>query len=555
MTIKRIILLATLLAMWQGTFAQEAHFTANGTEQGTKEKPFLIKSIEDLNYLAEDIANGVPKDGDGFPMGYKGKYFKLTADLDYSGVALNEKGSNFKPIGFGDESDAPNHHFFAGFFDGDNHTIKGITVNNPEGYGIGLFGYIYMPAVIKNIKLENCSFTGNFEVGAIVGVNAIDFNSHIVGGGGGSSSSDTEKHGIYNCQVASNVTVKGVEATIEGETLNSAFIGGIIGSSNSITVSNCISAAKVEGYDCVGGITGRLKSTNDKELGIIEDCYYTGENSVSGTNNYGIIAGAYGPVTDYDGSEGTKGLLAITLFDDDTHEAIKNATRIENYSGQTPNLTIKGRTLYKDNKWNTICLPFSIDNLNGTALEGATVKTLETTTFTNGTLTLNFSKESKTAIEAGKPYAVKWESGSAIENPTFNSVSLSSETTSVETDHITFQPLFAPVGLTTNDKQTLYMGGNNKLYYPTSAFNINAFRALFKLKGLTVGTIVSPTTASRFMLNFDGEEEVATGISSVSCDGIATDNNGWYSIDGRRLSSKPTQRGIYLNNGKKIVVK
>ena len=29
----------------------------------------------------------------------------------------------------------------------------------------------------------------------------------------------------------------------------------------------------------------------------------------------------------------------------------------------------------------------------------------------------------------------------------------------------------------------------------------------------------------------------------------------WYSLDGRKLSGKPTKKGIYINNGRKIFVK
>ncbi len=73
---------------------------------------------------------------------------------------------------------------------------------------------------------------------------------------------------------------------------------------------------------------------------------------------------------------------------------------------------ICGRSLYKDGYWNTLCLPFSLDNLTGTPLEGFTVKELDTATKNgghktgseNGTLYLNFKDAS--SIEAGKPYLV-----------------------------------------------------------------------------------------------------------------------------------------------------
>ena len=32
-------------------------------------------------------------------------------------------------------------------------------------------------------------------------------------------------------------------------------------------------------------------------------------------------------------------------------------------------------------------------------------------------------------------------------------------------------------------------------------------------------------------------------------------SDGWYTLDGRRLSEKPTQSGVYINGGRKVVIK
>ena len=66
---------------------------------------------------------------------------------------------------------------------------------------------------------------------------------------------------------------------------------------------------------------------------------------------------------------------------------------------------LSGRTLYQDDAWNTLCLPYAINNFSGTPLEEATVKTLTSSDYNSetGALTLTFS-DNLTAIEAGKPY-------------------------------------------------------------------------------------------------------------------------------------------------------
>ncbi|MBP3744142.1 MAG: leucine-rich repeat domain-containing protein, partial [Prevotella sp.] len=48
-----------------------------------------------------------------------------------------------------------------------------------------------------------------------------------------------------------------------------------------------------------------------------------------------------------------------------------------------------------------------------------------------------------------------------------------------------------------------------------------------------------------------------TGINSVDNSQSATGNEAgdWYTIDGRKLSSKPAQKGIYIVNGRKVAVK
>ena len=43
-----------------------------------------------------------------------------------------------------------------------------------------------------------------------------------------------------------------------------------------------------------------------------------------------------------------------------------------------------------------------------------------------------------------------------------------------------------------------------------------------------------------------------TGISSTTND---TNDNAWYTLDGRKLDGKPTTKGLYINNGRKIVIK
>ena len=46
-----------------------------------------------------------------------------------------------------------------------------------------------------------------------------------------------------------------------------------------------------------------------------------------------------------------------------------------------------------------------------------------------------------------------------------------------------------------------------------------------------------------------------TAISAIAADGEMIPAQGWYTINGVKLETVPTQKGIYINNGKKVVIK
>ena len=238
---------------------------------------------------------------------------------------------------------------------------------------------------------------------------------------------------------------------------------------------------------------------------------------------------------------------SISLSDNASNDELLEAN-----DGQPANVTLSGRTLYKDGSWNTLCLPFDMTTLAGTPLEGATVKTLSSSSFDDGTLTLNFTDA--TSIEAGKPYLVKWTSGSNVANPVFSGMTINDKYDMVESDYVDFMGNTSPFTLEAGDKTVLYLGADNKLYYPSAAMTVGACRAVFQLhNGITAGDPASSANARRFVLNFgDGE---TTGIISIDAEANSSLKEGWYSLDGRRLTGKPSRAGVYINNGKKIVIK
>lgn len=88
-----------------------------------------------------------------------------------------------------------------------------------------------------------------------------------------------------------------------------------------------------------------------------------------------------------------------------------NSTAISTANGQECNVTLSGRTIYRDNEWNTLCLPFDMTAAQITAspLADATIMALDGSGSSldgSGKLTLKFASSS--TITAGTPYLVKW---------------------------------------------------------------------------------------------------------------------------------------------------
>ena len=244
--------------------------------------------------------------------------------------------------------------------------------------------------------------------------------------------------------------------------------------------------------------------------------------------------------------------------------AADNSTTLSNNSGKMVNATLADRTLWKDGSWNTLCLPFDV-TIAGSPLagDGVTVKELKATTskFEASTLTLEFA-DVTTTLTAGKPYIVKWnQTDSHLVNPRFEKVTVSSTApTGVNSQDgkVTFLGTYSPAIIyeAAAAKTKLYLSDANTLYYPTNeGFAVNACRAYFCLNdGLTAGESSSPQQAVRaFVLNFGDED--TQGVKAIDDDSVRYGADAWYTLDGRRLSRRPTATGIYVNCGRKVVVK
>jgi hypothetical protein len=225
--------------------------------------------------------------------------------------------------------------------------------------------------------------------------------------------------------------------------------------------------------------------------------------------------------------------------------ATDNSTKLKNEDIVT--VKLDDRTLKKNGEWNTLCLPFDVVLANS-PLAGATAKTLTTASVNGNTVTLNFS-EAVTTLQAGVPYIIKWADGSDIENPVFTGVTIDKTDHSITAANgqVQFIGYYDAFDINATNTDIYYMTAGNTLRHTGVPRTLKACRAYFKFG--------EPASARNIVLNFGDEE--TTGVVELKNGRIEElkSDGAWYSIDGVKLDKKPTRKGLYIFNGKKIVIK
>ena len=163
--------------------------------------------------------------------------------------------------------------------------------------------------------------------------------------------------------------------------------------------------------------------------------------------------------------------------------------------------------------------------------------------------TLHFTPEEGGGIEANKAYLL-YLTADVTEAKTFSGVTLQPAgicTTTVNTDNgdYTFQGILAPTALETNDRQ--YFLNSAGTYFVLPLNNTSQMKA-------TRAYIIVPTPAGsaqgrQYNFDFNG---TTTAIDDVTVSGM--EDGAWYTISGIRVN-RPAAKGVYIHNGRKVIVK
>ncbi len=120
-------------------------------------------------------------------------------------------------------------------------------------------------------------------------------------------------------------------------------------------------------------------------------------------------------------------------------------------------------------------------------------------------------------------------------------------------DTYTLYATYTPTTATAQDP-FYYMNINGNLSLGNDGtVTVGAFRWIMRVESKFDGN--APAAYARNIIIFDGEE--TTGIRSIDNGQLTIGDKAgeWFTLDGRKLDGKPTAKGIYVNNGRKVVIK
>jgi hypothetical protein len=230
------------------------------------------------------------------------------------------------------------------------------------------------------------------------------------------------------------------------------------------------------------------------------------------------------------------------------------------------NFALVRRTLGKDGTFYTLCLPFDVPNIELSPLAGAEVFTFAGGTVTghetgNEKLNLELVPHTVPRLQMGVPYLLRWtNTGERMTFLRFDGVEnwvaedVSEATSDPGNENIKFHGLYPRKripGYKAGDvpHYNFFVDTENTLWWPDDNLykdsKMKGFRAYFQLSNEAV-------SANTFIIDC-GNGEI-NDIRVVNGGYLPTDNFNVYDLQGRRVNEK-LSRGIYIVNGKKMIVK
>ncbi len=279
--------------------------TAFITCKFTNGKVFVYKMKEATDWQAGEeytytVSLAAAKDP-GYTIEGDGSYTVTTADgLKNVAKLVNEEGKTdinitldtdltltgeWTPIGTESQP-------YTGTFDGGNHTITGLKIDQSGTDNVGLIGRLGSGGKVQDVTLTEVNVTGGTYVGGIAGqtdgtVENCSVNGTVTG--------QNQTGGIVGRNF-STISGCSMEGTVTGNT-NVGGISGLCvpnydtgtGSLIGSTIEGCHSTAAVSGISSVGGVVGNLGNNS-----FLMACYSTGNVTATITYGHANVGGVVG---------------------------------------------------------------------------------------------------------------------------------------------------------------------------------------------------------------------------------------------------------------------
>ena len=561
-----------------------------GGGSGTKGDPYKISTPAHWEDFVRVVKAGYS---------FSGKYVKLENDIEFGKwewSAYDESGPQSKLVGTPD-------HPFKGTFLGSNQKltfnisgqvcyiapfryvdgatiqdliIDGTIMNSQTKYDYGRYTAGLVANASGNCEISNCVVKGTVQ-SAIKSAWSSSKGGFIANISGGHTN-------MHDCAFIGNIYSNGVHNGVGG-------LVGDVQSGAELSLQACLFAPMemTNGTATTDSRTlARYSATNTAVN--IDCCLYTQVLGEAEGTPCEVTAVAFTGETADAGNRFVKWYEGQGIYYSINHVYYKiseetsysdielsnahvNSGLLALYRNKAKNVTITGRKL-NAGKWNTLCLPFDVsaDQIaNETSpLYRAEIRELdfENSYDADGVVDNNVDDEYYThydtweeklylyfkeaaEIKAGKPYIVRPKN--KIEDPTFNNVQIARSSAFIESGDVGvfFVGNFDPAPLEKGNTFNLYLGSDDKLYYPsTENFKVNAFRAYFLVDSSDAGASESDDVRSIYLNFGDDEPSVVRDIDN----GQWKTDNVVYDLNGRKVNA-PLKKGIYIRNGRKVVIK
>ena len=504
---------------------------------GTEASPYELSDASCLTWFA-NIVNG----------GKTTACAILTDDITFTG--------NFTAIGNSESNP------YTGTFDGKGHTVK---VNQSGCDDVALFRQIGA-CTIKNMKVTG---TINTSVKYAAG-----FAMHKQGTGTGT---------IENC--ISDVVI---ESTVSGDGTHGGIIGVVDG--GTLNINNCAVTGAINGastHSC-GGIVGWTNASS-----VINNTYVSAtftvssdnsniisrnESNATATNCYYIysLGGTVTGITQADADDVTSGKLCMTINNGtaDGSKPFGQQLGTDNYP--VPGSPYKLITTAKKTEDGTYWATFS-DQSSDVTLSVPSTRTLKVYNATVSAGTMTLAKRNDNQVAKGEGVLLKTdgeyvnvmanETGglTKVEYANNNLVATPATAQTVTADNDNDNIDYTLYRLTYNDVKSqeklgfylsLVKDESGKVDEASVGKQLKATPGKAYLRALTSEAKLQSSTALARGFAFPGDGET-TGIECITVTDESLYRNGnaegIFDLQGRKVS-KPT-KGVYINNGKKVIIK